>query len=172
MEDVIKIASYICQRYEYQFGTRIDEIKLQILLYFTQRECMVETGQPLFSDSFVAMGKYPVVLSVSRTYKANALGHEDSKCFHIKYPSVFDHVFKTYAGKDIIGLMTLMQSEYSWKKAKEVYSLTHEILISDITKDAERIRNRRFLLKHLADFRKQVYESKDVKPGGETVTIS
>lgn len=47
MEDVIKIASYICKRYEHQFGSRIDEIKLQILLYFTQRECMVQTGPPV-----------------------------------------------------------------------------------------------------------------------------
>lgn len=26
MEDVVKIASYISQRYEHQYGTRIDEI--------------------------------------------------------------------------------------------------------------------------------------------------
>ena len=41
MIDVIKIASYISQRYEYQYGSRIDEMKLQILLYFMQRECIV-----------------------------------------------------------------------------------------------------------------------------------
>ena len=43
MEDVVKIASYICQRYEYQFGSRIEEMKLHKLLYFSQRESF--TGQ-------------------------------------------------------------------------------------------------------------------------------
>lgn len=38
MEDVVKVASYICQRYQREFGKRIDEMKLHKLLYFTQRE--------------------------------------------------------------------------------------------------------------------------------------
>ena len=52
MIDVIKIASYISQRYEYQYGSRIDEMKLQILLYFIQRECIVRTGSSLFEATF------------------------------------------------------------------------------------------------------------------------
>ena len=44
MEDVVKIASYICDRYQKEFGTRIDEMKLHKLLYFTQRECIAQTG--------------------------------------------------------------------------------------------------------------------------------
>lgn len=53
MIDVIKIASYISQRYEYQYGSRIDEMKLQILLYFIQRECIVRTGSSLFEATFM-----------------------------------------------------------------------------------------------------------------------
>ena len=53
MVDVIKIASYISQRYEYQYGARIDEMKLQILLYFMQRESIVRTESPLFESIFV-----------------------------------------------------------------------------------------------------------------------
>jgi len=68
MVDVIKIASYISQRYEYQFGSRIDEIKLQILLYFIQRECMVQTGQPLFAESFSAKDAVLSIASVHVAY--------------------------------------------------------------------------------------------------------
>ncbi len=46
MEDVVKIASYISQRYEHQYGTRIDEMKLHKLLYLAQRECLVQLGEP------------------------------------------------------------------------------------------------------------------------------
>ena len=48
MVDVHTIASFISLRYEYKYGSRIDEMKLHILLYFMQRECMVQTGSPLF----------------------------------------------------------------------------------------------------------------------------
>lgn len=60
MEDVVKIASYICQRYEHQYGTRIDEMKLHKLLYFTQRECLVQLGEPMFGAKFKAWSISPL----------------------------------------------------------------------------------------------------------------
>ena len=54
MEDVVKIASYICLRYRRRFGRKIDEMKLHKLLYFTQRESIIRTGEPLFGDCFEA----------------------------------------------------------------------------------------------------------------------
>lgn len=154
MEDVVKIASYISQRYEYQFGSRIDEIKLQDLLYFTQRECMVETGCQMFPDSFSPSANGITIISVHVAYTTDSLHNKLSDDALAKYQSVFDHIFKTYAPKDIIGLTTLIQNEYSWKRATDV---GQNIQIGDIAKDAERIRNRRFLLKHLSNFNKPIY---------------
>ena len=54
MEDVVKIASYISQRYEHQYGTRINEMKLHKLLYFTQREWLVKLGEHMFGEKFKA----------------------------------------------------------------------------------------------------------------------
>ena len=51
MEQVLKVASYICQRYLAAFGHRIDEMKLHKLLYFTQRECIVQKGEPMLMKS-------------------------------------------------------------------------------------------------------------------------
>lgn len=157
MEDVLKIASYISQRYEYQFGSRIEEMKLHCLLYFSQRECLVETGQSLFAASFVAGKEGPFMPCVHHAYQANALEGKLSEISLIKYQSVFDHVFHTYAAKDMIGLKTLTQSELSWRNANADSCLSHEMQLSDMSRDADRIRNRRFLLKHLSDFRKPVY---------------
>lgn len=47
MENVVKVASYICQRYQQQFSKRIDEMKLHKLLYFTQREAIIQTEEPI-----------------------------------------------------------------------------------------------------------------------------
>ena len=38
MEELRQIASYICMRYQKEFGRGIDEMKLHKLLYFVQRE--------------------------------------------------------------------------------------------------------------------------------------
>ena len=62
MEDVLKIASYICDRYYKEYGHNIDEMKLHKLLYLTQRETIIQTGEPLFNDQFEAW-KYGPVLS-------------------------------------------------------------------------------------------------------------
>lgn len=157
MVDVIKVASYISQRYEYQFGSRIEEIKLQVLLYFIQRECIVQAGMPLFEDVFTVVDGILFIPSVHIAYMSDALHTKLPEDTLEKYLSVFDHVFKSYAAKDMIGLTTLIQSEYSWRKAQKEITSTKVVQNGDISKDAERIRNRRFLLKHLQDFRKPVY---------------
>ncbi len=157
MEDVLKIASYISQRYEYHFGVRIEEIKLHILLYFAQRECMVQTGHPLFAENFSASDGAVSVPAVHAAYVADALHTKLSDEVLQEYIPIFDHIFKSYAAKDMIGLTTLIQSEYSWKRANEEDTPVKLVHIGDISKDAERIRNRRFLLKHLQDFRNPIY---------------
>lgn len=161
MEDVIKIATYISQRYHYDIGARIEEVKLYILLYFIQRECLVETDLPMFDDEFIVSIDGPVMLSVHQALKEGALSCCLSSVVVSKYQKIFDHVFKTYARKDIIGLMTLIRSEYSWKKAWQEKCRQNlekiEIKTADIAKDAERIRTRRFLLKHYTGFQNPVY---------------
>lgn len=73
MVDVHTIASYISQRYEYQYGSRIAEMKLQILLYFMQRECIVQTGSPLFEAIFYAHTLGPYIPEVHAAYISNSL---------------------------------------------------------------------------------------------------
>lgn len=42
MMGILQVASYIYKRYMDDFGVRIDEMKLHKLLYFTQRECLIQ----------------------------------------------------------------------------------------------------------------------------------
>ena len=76
MADVVKIASYICMRYQQQYSKEIDEMKLHKLLYFTQRESIIQTGEPLFKDCFEAWKYGPVMVSIRQKYRDNAL-HEE-----------------------------------------------------------------------------------------------
>lgn len=159
MEDVIRIASYICQRYEYQFGSRIEEMKLHKLLYFTQRESFIQLGEPVFSQHFRARLYGPVMLGIHEKFLKNELHEPLSPDVLEKYHRVFDRVFETYAPKDVMGLVSLSKGQYSYQKVTKSYGwmkpCDEEMLTDDIRIDAEKFKVRRFLLAQLKEVRKQ-----------------
>ncbi|WP_337625884.1 type II toxin-antitoxin system antitoxin SocA domain-containing protein [Phocaeicola sp.] len=156
MENVVKIASYICQRYQRQFGKRIDEMKLHKLLYFTQRESIIQTGKPIFEERFEAWKYGPVLLSIRQLYKEDALHEPLPDSAEAQYKPVFDKVFDTYARKDSWSLSSITHGEYAWRQARQKVDIdgkSHELMqTDDIRKDAERVKQRRFLYNKVAPF--------------------
>ena len=156
MEDVVKVASYICQRYQRQFGKRIDEMKLHKLLYFTQRESIIQTGEPIFKECFEAWKFGPVLAPVRGLYRDNALNEDLPVPAQAWYKSVFDTVFETYAPKDSWSLSSITHGEYAWRQARRgvcADGKSHELMqTADIRKDAERVRLRRFLYQKVTPY--------------------
>lgn len=70
---------------------------------------------------------------------------------------VFDKVFEHYARKSSWSLSTLSHGELSWQKARKGLlpqdACDVDMQVSDIYKDAERIKIRRFLLSEYKDFK-------------------
>ncbi len=150
MEDVVKIASYICARYQQEFGQRMDEMKLHKLLYLVQREALIQRGNPLFAAQFEAWKYGPVLKVIHQRYRFDAL-HESLSDEVIKeYLPIFDRVFETYAKKSSWSLSTLTHGEYSWKRARQGYAADEhcevEIKTDDIRIDAKRLSERRSML--------------------------
>ena len=52
MENLMSVASYVFNRYQETMGEKIDEMKLHKLLYFAQRESIIQRNEPLFSEDF------------------------------------------------------------------------------------------------------------------------
>ena len=154
MEDVVRIASYICQRYQDQFGQRIDEMKLHKLLYFAQRESLIQLDEPLFSAQFEAWKYGPVLVEIRQLYKDDKLHERLSPESIEKFAKVFDKVFSQYATKDSWSLSILTHGELSWQVARRGFGedepCSAHIQIEDIRKDAERIKQRRFVLEHFS----------------------
>lgn len=73
MEKVTTIASYIYQRYQQDYGKRMDEMKLHKLLYFVQREAIIQTDEPMFKERFEAWKYGPVMVEIRRMYKDDCL---------------------------------------------------------------------------------------------------
>lgn len=154
MESVVKVAAYICKRYQDEFGRLIDEMKLHKLLYFTQRESIIQNSEPMFPEQFLAWKYGPVMLNIRELYAANQLTTMPSEQFINNNKSVFDYVFKNYAPKDSWSLSLLSHGELSWKNARKNLAINQNgseyLKIGDIRKDAERIKMRRFLLEKIA----------------------
>lgn len=153
MVDVVSIASYISERYRKEFGERIDEMKLHKLLYLTQRECLIQTGEPMFEATFHAWKYGPVLPEIRQLYKADALNGGLPKDMEEKYKEVFDYVFAEYAHKRSIVLSNITHGDYSWSHAREGYGKYEDsdvpMLLDDIKKDADYFRRRRVMLKIL-----------------------
>ena len=148
MIDVIKIASYIYKRYQDEMHAVLDEMKLHKLLYLSQREVIIRTGELMFEERFAAWKYGPVIESIRRRYKANILNVMPTEEELLPYKESLDYVFEIYAKKDSWTLSLLTHGESSWQKAREGYAQdAHcDVLldINDIKEDAKRIKMRRF----------------------------
>ena len=98
-----------------------DEMKLHKLLYFTQRECLIQKGEPMFDAQFEAWKYGPVMVQIRQHYKNDSLPELMDKEQVVQYEPVFDMVFKTYAPQKSWSLRTLTHGEFSWKHAREGY---------------------------------------------------
>ena len=161
MVDVVSIASYISERYMKEYGERIDEMKLHKLLYLTQRECLIQTGEPMFEATFHAWKYGPVLPEIRQLYKADALKRELPKEQEEQYKEVLDVIFKEFAHKRAFVLSNLTHGDYSWRHAREGYGKYEysdvPMLMEDIKKDADYFRQRRIMLRILEKKRFQKY---------------
>lgn len=153
MVDVVSIASYISERYLKEYGERIDEMKLHKLLYLTQRECLIQTGKPMFEATFHAWKYGPVLPEIRQLYKTDALKRELPKEQEEQYKEVLDVIFNEFAHKRAFVLSNLTHGDYSWRHAREGYGKYEDsdvpMLMEDIKKDADYFRQRRVMLKVL-----------------------
>lgn len=154
MENVVKIASYIADRYKKTFGCRIDEMKLHKLLYFTQRESFIQTGEPMFSEEFLAWRYGPVMVQLRTLYAQNQLNDFPDSSFIEENKNIFNVIFSKYAIKESWSLSRLSHGEISWKNARKdllpEQNGSNPLSIEDIKKDAERIKWNKFILEVLS----------------------
>ena len=147
MEQVTQIASYLLDRYKKQYGEIMDEIKLQKLLYFTQREAIIRTGELMFDAEFRAWKYGPVILEIHDRYKSNDLKEILPQESQDRWKECFDYIFTEFAPKKTMNLVSLVHGEKSWIRAREGYgkyeSSDVPMSVSDIYEDAEYRKQRR-----------------------------
>lgn len=144
MFSVFDVASYICNRYMNENGTRIDEMKLHKLLYFAQRESIIQTGEPLFTEEFEAWKYGPVLREIRKHYKNNDFNSEYNS---EQLKPIMDKVFLEYSHILSWSLSMISHGEESWKRARkgipEEENGCNKISIKDIIIDANRVKKLR-----------------------------
>ena len=149
MNDVMTVASYICGRYQRDFGEKIDEMKLHKLMYFAQRESLISSGEPLFQADFYGWRFGPVLKELRTPYREDsfAAGVEDEDMGDDK--AVLDLIFREYAPKDSWSLSRLSHGEICWRRSRKGIapdeSSDNLIPLEDIRLDAQRMKERRAL---------------------------
>lgn len=147
------IAAYISDRYYTEYGQQIDEMKLHKLMYFTQREALVQTNEPLFDATFYGWKYGPALKEVRNAFKYG-IGMVNG-CTKIcrDAVSIINIIFEKYAAKDSWSLSRLTHGEVAWQNSRigvsEENNSDNPMSLEDIRKDAERIKQRRSMLSEL-----------------------
>ncbi len=153
MENLMNVAAYICNRYESEYGTRIDEMKLHKLLYFAQRESFIQNNEPLFNNVFYGWKYGPILKEIRSAYRDNTFEKSIPVAVITRISSIMDKVFEEYADKDSWSLSRLTHGEISWKNSRVGLSDGENgnvaIRMEDIAMDANRVRKRRDMLTQL-----------------------
>ena len=151
--NVLELASYISNRYAQENNEHIDEVKLHKLLYFSQREALIQEDMPLFDDVFQAFKFGPVIPIVRTAYKDESLADIQEANLTDEQLRIMNYVFSQYSQKDSRSLVRLTHGEQSWKNARagisEFEDCKNEMLMEDIKEDADRQKNRRKALREL-----------------------
>ncbi len=153
MEDLMNVASYIYNRYERENGIRIDEMKLHKLMYFSQRESLVQNNEPLFEGVFYGWKFGPILKEIRIAYKENSFYKEISEDVITRIIHIMNKVFEEYSKKDSWSLSRLTHGELAWKNSRigvsDGANGDNPMSLEDIREDAKRIRERREMLAQL-----------------------
>lgn len=153
MEDLMNVASYICNRYATEYNCRIDEMKLHKLLYFAQRESLIRNREPLFDAVFYGWKYGPILKEIRFAYRDNLFYTFVSEDVISRIITIMDKIFEEYAGRDSWSLSRLTHGEYAWKNSRkgipDGVNGNNPMKLEDIRVDADRIRERREILSQL-----------------------
>ena len=149
MKDMMTVAAYIYGRYQCEFEEKIDEMKLQKLMYFAQRESLIRTGEALFEGDFYGWRFGPVLKELRTPYKEESFAAVDGNAMGDD-KATLDEVFRAYAPKDSWSLSRLSHGEICWRRSRKGVAPSESsdnlIPLDDIRLDAQRMKERRELL--------------------------
>jgi len=118
MESVFDVAQYIYKEYKRISNQVIDEMKLQKLLYYAQRESFAITGEPMFDAEFEGWKYGPVCRAVREVFTIDGIY---AKCEAISSENacIVNNVINKFGPIESWKLSQLLQQETSWINSRK-----------------------------------------------------
>lgn len=102
-----------------RFGRCMDEMKMHKLMYFAQRESLMDTDNLLFDEDFYGWKFGPVLMSVREEYRKAAPYGDVVQAVDGRTRTLLEKVMERYAERSSWSLSRLSHDEVSWKHARE-----------------------------------------------------
>lgn len=119
MSSTLAVAKYLNELNVGKHGCDMDEMKMHKMMYFSQRESLMSTDNPLFGDLFEAWKFGPVLRSVRSEYKRTNMFESVREVLTPSEKKLVESVFDRYDVFDAWDLSSLSHEEFSWKQARE-----------------------------------------------------
>jgi uncharacterized phage-associated protein len=102
-----------------RFGKCMDEMKMHKLMYFAQRESLMDTDNLLFDEDFYGWKFGPVLMSVREEYRNSTPYSAVVQTVDDFTRALLEKVMDRYAERSSWSLSRLSHDEVSWKHARE-----------------------------------------------------
>ncbi len=119
MADTLAVAKFLNDLNVQTYGENMNQMKMHKLMYFSQRESLMKSNNPLFDELFEAWEYGPVLVSVKNEYLTKHMFSENYTPLIDTEKELVNSVFKRYDSYNLWSLSTLCYAEYSWQKARE-----------------------------------------------------
>lgn len=124
MENTLAVAKELYCEYYDMFKKNMDEMKMHKLMYFLQRESLIEHNEILFKEDFIGWKFGPVLLSIRHEYKQKGLLFSNitdgvSETTKTLIKSILDR----YASLSSWKLSELSHDELSWKSSRKNFKI-------------------------------------------------
>lgn len=119
MENTLTVAKTLFNMYKNQFHKDMDEMKMHKLMYFSQRESLIQVDEILFEEKFIGWKYGPVLHSVREEFaKATPFGSIDGRV-SANTTRILSDVLARYGSISSWNLSIMSHEELSWKLSRK-----------------------------------------------------
>lgn len=123
MAQTLAVAKYLNELHVKKHGSVMDQMKMHKMMYFSQRESLMISGNPLFNDDFEAWKYGPVLVNVRNEYLTGHMFDGEYEKLNDTEKKLVESVYRRYDEYDAWQLSTLSHAEYSWRQARRGLSV-------------------------------------------------
>ena len=143
MEKIVNVAGYIFNEYKKMTGEVIDEMKLQKLLYFSQRETLAILNKPLFEENFEGWKYGPISREIRTVYTPDGINYKIED-IESETKDIVNNTLYEYGALASWKLSDITHKEISWLNSRKGLNKEENgnviMSIEDIKEDAKKVR--------------------------------